>query len=182
MQNSVDWLIMGPTLVLNLLLVSLLWLAAPAVSSDGYNSSVSLAINALASTKHNVSTLRRLEINWILDSEDKDKGATIMLFEKDPDQDPTIVPLLVVDPAAEKDSSFLTDVQLPYLTSEQLGYTSKCVFNYWVKMFDSIGNPLTGSRCLKVQPTWMFDNKVALEKLRFLDLKLTGTHDASAYL
>ena len=84
-------------------------------------------------------------------------------------------------------------------------YTGNCAFNYWVQVVQDEGlrdytenqrmirfsgpnitrnkkhKPVTEARCLRVEPSWMFDNKELLGDLRLKDILLTGTHDAAAY-
>ena len=42
--------------------------------------------------------------------------------------------------------------------------------------------PITDSRCLRVEPSWMFDNKDSFGDLRLKDILLAGTHDAAAFI
>ena len=41
--------------------------------------------------------------------------------------------------------------------------------------------PITESRCLRVEPNWMFDNKEEFGSLRLNEILLAGTHDAAAF-
>ena len=40
---------------------------------------------------------------------------------------------------------------------------------------------ITESRCLRVEPRWMYDNQELIGDLRLKDILLTGTHDAAAF-
>ena len=82
-------------------------------------------------------------------------------------------------------------------------YVGRCAFDYWVqvvqvetaqvsihpKNFNQYLHlqqlkrfiPITDSRCLRVEPSWMFDNKEEFGILRLNEILLAGTHDAAAF-
>ena len=87
-----------------------------------------------------------------------------------------------------------------------ISYIGKCAFDYWVRVeqpeirpyfnvpedlinefvdssveMESDYKPITESRCLQVEPRWMYDNQELLGDLRLKDILLTGTHDAAAF-
>jgi len=169
-----------------------------------------LAINSEASTENgNITKLRRLEINWYNIDDDNIENYRIALYDKDPQipSDSKVVadiePILELDPK-EHPGYYVTTIQLPYLTSESLGYVGRCAFDYWVQVvqvetaqvsihpnnFNQYLHlqqlkrfiPITESRCLRVEPSWMFDNKEEFGKLRLNEILLAGTHDAAAFL
>ena len=82
-------------------------------------------------------------------------------------------------------------------------YIGKCAFDYWVQVVQSdvtkISNhatnfkeyftlqktrkwlPVTESRCLRAEPSWMSDHKEEFGELRLKDILFVGTHDAAAF-
>ncbi len=139
-----------------------------------------LAINAQAQTNSQSGriTVRRLEMNWFNHDEANHK---IELYASDPDMEP-IGPMMSIDTADHPDGFYTTDIQLPQPSSEELGYKRKCVFDYWVRLVDkTTRSPVTKTRCLELQPSWMSDNAEALGSLKFSDLMMVKTHDAAAY-
>ncbi len=137
-----------------------------------------LAINAQAKTDSTGMTLRRLEVNWFNTDEFSHK---VVLYNTDPDIDASN-PLMTIDPIVEFEGFFVTDIMLPQPSSEELGYQPKCVFDFWVRIEEKdTNNPVTGARCLKMQPSWMTDNAEQLGDAKFSDLMMVKTHDSAAY-
>ena len=84
-------------------------------------------------------------------------------------------------------------------------YVGRCAFEYWVqivedtaswqqnhdrhpsrfsnleKLPNGIYEPVTESRCLRVEPSWMYENKELIGDMRLKDILITGTHDAAAF-
>ena len=84
-------------------------------------------------------------------------------------------------------------------------YVGRCAFEYWVqivqdtsssqrnhhrhssrlsnleKLQNGIYEPVTESRCLRVEPSWMYENKELIGDMRLKDILITGTHDAAAF-
>ena len=61
-------------------------------------------------------------------------------------------------------------------------FSSRCVFPYWIQLEDiRSGHSVTEPRCLKLEPSWMFDRKKEIGHLFLNDLSMAETHDAAAY-
>ena len=77
---------------------------------------------------------------------------------------------------------FVTDINLDPVTVDDVGYSKKCVFPFWIRMVDSgTGDLVAAPRCLESQPTWMRDNYAELKDRAVGDLALVEAHDAAAY-
>lgn len=153
------------------------------VSSSETDPRVYLAVNAWAKTDNQgVVTKRRLEINWM---NVDDELHQVVLYDHDPlinSSTENNLPIMVLDPLGYPDELFITDIQLPHPTSEELGYEKKCVFPYWVRIEEK-GNRqgVSMPRCLELQPSWMNDNAEQLGTTLLSDLMMVGTHDSAAY-
>ena len=133
-----------------------------------------LAINAQARTFRNETMIRRrLEVNFINCA---NINAQVAIYAQE-DQ-----PILIINPDEHPDEFYVTDIELPYVPTELLGYEEKCVFPYHVRVEEVITkHPLTDSRCLKIRPNWMSKHSTTLGNARFSDLMLVFTHDSAAY-
>ena len=49
------------------------------------------------------------------------------------------------------------------------------------KLPNGIYEPVTESRCLRVEPSWMYENRELIGDMRLKDILMTGTHDAAAF-
>merc|ERR1712136_519583 len=139
-----------------------------------------LAINSEASTENgNITRLRRLEINWFNIDDDNTKNYRIALYDKDPQipSDSRVVadiePILELDPK-EHPGYYVTTIQLPYLTSESLGYAGRCAFDYWVQVVQvEIAqvpiNPNNFSQYLHLQ---QLKRSSPISELRCLDIRV----------
>ena len=155
-------------------------------------------MNALGFTEADGDRVRRrLELNWF--GTEELEGARVQLLSGSPDgEGPPLVDVLAAD---YPDGFYTTDIELPTLSMEELGwareqtsglkssmissysFTSRCVFPYWIVIVDGSDTEqqLTAPRCMQSEPTWMRDNYELFKDLTLGDLMLVYTHDAAAY-
>jgi len=127
-------------------------------------------INAEAWTFANGTQFkRRLELNFLNMEMDNE----VVLYENDE----IILRISAMD---YPDGFYVTNIELPYISSEDLGYSEHCVFDYFIQI-ENKGEILVPKRCLKLQPNWMYKRKEILGDQHYNDLFLAFTHDSGAY-
>jgi len=134
-----------------------------------------LSINALAYTESDGTVVkRRLEATW--HGRQVSEGDLILLELGGAER-----PDLEIQPALHPDGFYVSDVQVPYLDVEGLGnISSSCMFDYRVSWLDAEGVVLAES-CLRMEPSWQYEHRDVLAKMKVGDLMLAGSHDAGAY-
>ena len=140
-----------------------------------------LVINpeAFASRENPEVIRRRLEIDWY--GLDQFNGeAFIGLYDGEGQLMETInTTALALD---GYDYHIIEEIQLKNLSSAEIGYKSRCVFPYSVRVLNSSTlMPMSNARCIKAEPEWMWERKEYLGDFAISELMLVATHDAGAY-
>ncbi len=99
---------------------------------------------------------RQIELNWHGSRATSQPGDWIGLYEHDPISNPTL-PLRQINVADRNTGYYKTDVQFGFPTIDrQLPINDTCL-GYWIGY---IRNGVTiASNCLKIRPSWMWQNK-----------------------
>uniref|UniRef100_A0A1L8DJ49 Putative glycosylphosphatidylinositol-specific phospholipase c n=2 Tax=Nyssomyia neivai TaxID=330878 RepID=A0A1L8DJ49_9DIPT len=79
----------------------------------------------------------------------------------------------------KKDGWVTTDIILNRALPKQVTKHTSC-YGYWATILRQTGRTVL-TRCMRAFPTWMNDLRGKIEKLRFKDLFLPGTHDSASY-
>jgi len=157
--------------------------------SDLYDGEVHvyLTLSALAETFMDGRVQQRLiELNWIngdsipvdIDAESDD---WIGLYDQDPLAEPT-QPLVQIN-ASEHDGYFKTNIQYDPSNQSNLSMTTEVVedlcLGYWIGYIHN--GTIIAVNSLKLQPSWMWQNRELLGPVALRNLVLPGTHNAGSY-
>ncbi|KZS17294.1 PI-PLC X domain-containing protein 1 [Daphnia magna] len=121
---------------------------------------------------------RQIEINWHGNRAVAQPGDWIGLYEHDPVNNPTL-PLRQITVDGRNNGYHKTDVQFGFPTIDpQLLIEDTCL-GYWIGY---IRNGVTISiNCLKIRPSWMWQNREILGPVSIRQLFLPGTHNSGSY-
>lgn len=118
---------------------------------------VFLTLSSLAkSTPGGNIQQRQIEINWHGNMAASQSGDWIGLYEHDPVNNPTL-PLRQITVAGRNNGYYKTDVQFGFPAVDTQFLTGDSCLGYWIGY---IRNGATvGSNCLKIRPSWMWQNR-----------------------
>ncbi|PRD34925.1 UNVERIFIED_CONTAM: PI-PLC X domain-containing protein 1 [Trichonephila clavipes] len=121
---------------------------------------------------------RWLEVNWVTETLLKDD--IIHVYNKDPTQDPTLRPLLTVDPKKYSKGYFRTNIMIPVNKSFLNPEEENTCMGYWAIYRNAKGEH-ESSTCLKIHPFWMEHTSKQISSLRLHEIMIPGSHDSGSF-
>ncbi|GAB6027664.1 hypothetical protein CHUAL_001905 [Chamberlinius hualienensis] len=145
----------------------------PATQYNGMR--VFLTVSSLATTINDTDILRHLELNWF--NEEPLNDDLVALYRHDP-----IVnlsrPLMAIKPIDYPERFYRTLYTFPRPEMLSLTAERRCL-GYWIGYIRQ--GQLLASNCIKMQPNWMWENRLAIGPVKYIDMMIPGTHDAGSY-
>ncbi|XP_046652432.1 PI-PLC X domain-containing protein 1-like isoform X1 [Daphnia pulicaria] len=125
------------------------------------------------------SQQRQIELNWHGNGAASQPGDWIGLYEHDPTNNPTL-PLRQIAVATGKNSGYhKTDVQFGFPAVDRHLFAGDSCLGYWIGY---VRNGVTvSSNCIKLRPSWMWQNREKLGSVPLYQLFLPGTHNSGSY-